>query len=111
MYDELLEKVKRIKPSALDDADILDFFKEAVVLCCGDGSQYSGEEYIDHVLMYYALAHISLYSGDLAEYSNYFTLYNQAMLEYRRHAYSNKNSADSNKNSAEGKPGQYQNMW
>ncbi len=67
MYDELLQKVKRIKPSALSDSDILGFFDEAIALCCDDKNAYTSGIYIDNLLVYYALAHVALYSGDLEE--------------------------------------------
>ena len=84
MYGDILEKVKRIKPSALGDSDIIGFLEEAVTLCCDDKNDYAGGTYMDHVLLYYALAHVALYSGDLAEYSNYFMLYNNAASEFKR---------------------------
>lgn len=108
MYDKLLEKVKRIKPNALSDSDILGFFEEAVVLVCDGDNDYAGGEYLDHVLLYYALAHVALYSGDLAEYSNYFTLYNNAATEYRRRTFS---ASKTVKDTRGKKTGVYTHLW
>ena len=87
MYDTLLEKVKRIKPNALSDADLLGFFEEAVVKACPEGNEYAAGAYLDDVLLFYALAMVSLHSGDLAEYSSYFMLYNNAVVEFRRQGF------------------------
>lgn len=103
MYTELLGKVKRIKPSALTDSDILGFFEEAVTLICEGNNDYANGKYLDNVLLYYALAQISLYCGDLAEYSNYFVLYNNAATEFRRRSFSNSESDNDNL--------KYKNMW
>ena len=94
MYDKLLKKVKRIKPSALSDNDILSFLEEAVILCCDDKNDYAGGTYMDNVLLYYALAHVALYSGDLAEYSNYFMLYNNAAAEFKRRNFGHPDDGD-----------------
>ena len=102
MYDGLLGKVNRLKPSALNDSDILGFFEEAVTLVCDGNNDYATGEYLDNVLLYYALAQISLYCGDLAEYSNYFVLYNNAAIEFRRRTFS-KSESDNNL--------KYTNMW
>ena len=87
MYDALLEKVKRIKPSAVSNTDILGFFEEAVAKACPDRNEYASGAYLDDVLLFYALAMVALYSGDLAEYSNYFVLYNNAATEFRRRSF------------------------
>ena len=100
MYDALLEKVKRIKPSAVSDTDILGFFEEAVAKACPDRNDYSSGEYLEDVLLFYALAMVSLYSGDLAEYSNYFVLYNNAAAEYSRRSFK-----------PDGQGSTYTNLW
>lgn len=87
MYDNLLEKVKKVKPNALSDEEILGFFEEAISKACPDKNDYSSGEYIDDVLFFYALAMVSLFGGDLADYSNYYMLYNNAAAEYSRRSF------------------------
>lgn len=105
MRDKLLEKVKRIKPSALSDSDILGFFEEAVALVCDGNNDYSGGKYLDNVLLYYALAQIALYNNDHAEYTNYYTMYDNAAIEFRRRTFSDEKAAESTNTGA------YSNLW
>lgn len=102
MHDKLIEKVKRIKPSALSDSEIRGFIEEAVAKVCEGKNDYAADAYLDDVLMYYALAQVSLYSDDLAEYGNYVVLYNNALVEYRRRAFCSLEPEGERK---------YQNIW
>ena len=87
MYDALLEKVRRIHPNALSDQDIIGFFDEAIAKACPDENDYGSGEYLNDVLLFYALAQISLYSNDIASYGNYYVLYNNAAQEFSRRSF------------------------
>lgn len=102
MHGDLIEKVKRIRPSALSDEEIKSFLDEAIAKVCDGKNDYAADAYLDDVLLYYALAQVSLYSDDTADYGNYVVLYNNALMEYRRHAFCTLEPNGS---------GKYQNAW
>jgi hypothetical protein len=80
--NHILNKIKAIKPNSLTDTVIVGFLNEALKKVLGNEKEYTS--YIDDVLMYYALAQISLYQQDLDEYNNFMVLYNSSLIEFKK---------------------------
>ncbi len=103
MYDELIERVKGIKPSAFSDIELERFFEEAFAKTCADGESAIGEGNTDDALIYYVLSQLSLFEGDLADYNNYCVLYNNAVRVLKRNAFEQLPSRS--------KENHYENLW
>ena len=84
MYDELIEKIKKIRPTELTDEELLGFINDAAARTCEDSYDKNSNAYKEDLLLYYVLGQLALYSGDLAEYSKYCILYNNAAAAFRR---------------------------
>ncbi|MBQ4153391.1 MAG: hypothetical protein IJD11_03450 [Oscillospiraceae bacterium] len=84
MYDELIQKINRIKPTGLTDEELTGFITEAIEKTCEDSYDKNSGVYKEDLLLYYVLGQLALYSGDLAEYSNYCILYNNAAKAFHR---------------------------
>lgn len=103
MYDELIKKIKRIKPNTLSDTELQAFVEEAAAKLSDEGYSLSGDTCPDDVLLYFVLSQIALFSGDLAEYSNYSALYNNAARAFGRRAFE--------RSASDSRTAQYQNRW
>ena len=84
MYDHIIEKVQALKPGRLTDEEVSAFIGEAQRKAAEDGCSGNDGIAIDDLLLYYVLSQMALFSGDLAEYSSYSLLYNNAAAAYRR---------------------------
>ena len=102
MYDHIVEKIQTLKPGRLTDEEITAFIGEAERKAAEDGCNGNDGIAIDDLLFYYVLSQIALFSGDLAEYSNYSLLYNNAVAAYRRKCFEASSSI--------GKE-EYRNIW
>lgn len=87
MYEELIRKIRRLKPTELTDEELVGFITEAVAKTCEDSYDKTSGVYKEDLLLYYVLGQLALYSGDLAEYSNYCILYNNAAAAFHRQAF------------------------
>lgn len=87
MYEELIAKVKGVKPNGFSDQELVKFIEEALIKTCGEKDMASSGVNTDDALVYYVLSQISLFEGDLADYNNYCVLYNNAAKEFRRSAF------------------------
>lgn len=84
MYEELIEKIRTIHPTELTDEELLGFINDAASRTFEDSYDKNSSAYKDDLLLYYVLGQLALYAGDLAEYSNYCILYNNAAAAFRR---------------------------
>ena len=84
MHQDLIEKIRKIYPTTLTDPELEGFIQEAELKTCEDSYDKNSGVYKQDLLLYYVLSQLALFSGDLAEYSNYCLLYNNAAREYRR---------------------------
>lgn len=103
MYEELIAKVKSIKPSDFSDQELEKFMEEAMTKTCGEGYTASDGINTDDALVYYVLSQISLFEGDLADYNNYCILYNNAVKDFRRIAFGHA--------PAQERESRYENLW
>ena len=103
MYEELIAKVKSIKPSEFSDQELEKFMEEAMTKTCVEGNAASSGINTDDALVYYVLSQISLFEGDLADYNNYCILYNNAVKDFRRSAFEQIPTQE--------KESRYENLW
>ena len=103
MYEELIAKVKSIKPNEFTDQELEKFMEEALAKTCGDGDMASRGVSTADALVYYVLSQISLFEGALADYNNYCVLYNNAVKDFRRSAFGQLPAGE--------KESRYENLW
>ncbi len=84
MHDHLIEIIRQLKPTELSNNELKTFINQAVEKISEDGYDKNSSVYRDDLLLYYVLGQLALYEGDLAEYSNYCILFNNAASSFHR---------------------------
>ncbi len=95
---EIINKVKSIKPSVLDDSALLSFLNtcEAKVrLIINNQTEFTPfefenigtdtlflEEMFSDLYLYYLASQIDYFTNDIASYNNSITLYNKVLADY-----------------------------
>lgn len=95
---DIINKVKSIKPSVLEDSALLSFINKIEAklrLIVNDEDAFNPIEYEDiskagllldekhsDIYLYYVASQIDLFTNDIASYNNFTMLFNDAMKDY-----------------------------